>query len=242
MKKLLSFLLCCFFVFCLVGCEKFDDNYGKSSVNDSSNQSNKDNDIKIPEIKSDDEVMPTYLDISLYDEENYSDIYLGEKFEYKITYDGSSIEVPSSYKKITQAGWALDKNDEYNEDSQILAGKSITVDFINEYGKKITAVFYNKNKRSVSLKKCPIVKFIVKENEILISDSQYGQFWVNGISNISSINDTIELLGSPSKFYRMSEDEYYLEWFLNKNDRRGRITIFVNTAEDQIDAIEFSYY
>ena len=85
MKKLLSFLLCCFFVFCLVGCEKFDDNYGKSSVNDSSNQSNKDNDIKIPEIKSDDEVMPTYLDISLYDEENYSDIYLGEKFEYKIT-------------------------------------------------------------------------------------------------------------------------------------------------------------
>ncbi|MBR3968447.1 MAG: hypothetical protein IKJ93_02540 [Clostridia bacterium] len=242
MKKLLSLLLCFIFLFCLAGCEKFDDNYGNSSTVSSTKEDDKKKPTKIPEIKSDDEVMPTYLDISLYDEENYSDIYLGSDFEYKITYVGSSIKVPSSYKEITKDGWVLVESGEYGEDSQILAGKKITADFVNDYGKKITAVFYNAKKKSVSLKKCPIVKFVLKENEVLNSKSQYGQFWVNGISNISSINDTIEALGSPSHFYCVSENKYYLEWFLNEKDRRSRITVYVDTAEDHIEAIEFSYY
>lgn len=245
MKRILSLLLCCVFVFGLVGCEKFDDNYGKSSAKPQTQETKEDTEskeIKIPEIKSDDSVMPTYVDISLYDEENYADIYLGKDFEYNITYVGSVLEVPSSYKKVTKDGWTLAPSDEYSEDSQIMAGKSLTVDFLNEYSKRVTAVFYNDKKSSVSLKKCPIVKFIIKENGLSVSESQYGQFWVNGVSNVSAITDIIELLGSPSHFYCVSENKYYLDWFISKSDRRSGITIYVDTAEDYIDSIEFSYY
>ncbi len=244
MKKILCLLLCCASLISLAACEKFDNNYGKSSAiqkTDDSDLKKTSEGIKIPEIKSDDSVMPTYFDISLYDEENYSDIYLGEDFEYKITYVGSAITVPSSYKEMTKEGWTLLSSEEYNEDSQILAGKSITVEFVNEYDKKITAVFYNNKKSSTALKKCPIVKFIVKEN-IIDANAEYGQFFVNGVNNVSAITDIIERLGSPSHFYCVSENKYYLDWFITKSDRRSGITIYVDTAEDHIDSIEFSYY
>lgn len=244
MKKLVSLFLCCLFLIGLTACEKFDDDYGKSSVKKedvASDTSSVYEDIKIPEIKSDDSVMPTYIDISLYDEENYADIYLGKDFEYKITYVGSALEVPSSYKKMTKEGWVLIESDEYNEDSQVMAGKSLTVDFVNEYDKKLTAVFYNDKRSSASIKKCPIVKFIVKEN-IIDANAPYGQFWVNGVSNVSAITDIIECLGSPSHFYCVSENKYYLDWFITESDRRSGITIYIDTAEDHIDSIEFSYY
>ena len=242
MKRILSVILCCLFVTLLCACQKFDDNYGKSSSKVSTAADSVSKQIKIPEIKSDDSVMPTYIDISLYDEENYADIYLGENFEYKVTYAGSALSVPSSYSNITKEGFKLADSEEYNEDSQILAGKSLTADFVNEYNKKITAVFYNDKKSSVSLKKCPIVKFIVKENELSNPESEYGQFWINGISNVSAITDAIEYLGSPSHFYCISENKYYLDWFITKQDRRSGITVYVDTAEDTIDSIEFSYY
>ena len=242
MKRILSVILCCLFVTLLCSCQKFDDNYGKSSSKESTAADSVSKQIKIPEIKSDDSVMPTYIDISLYDEENYADIYLGEKFEYKVTYAGSALSVPSSYANITKEGFKLADSEEYNEDSQILAGKSLTADFVNEYNKKITAVFYNNKKSSVSLKKCPIVKFIIKENELSNPESEYGQFWINGISNVSAITDAIEYLGSPSHFYCISENKYYLDWFITKQDRRSGITVYVDTAEDTIDSIEFSYY
>lgn len=242
MKRILSVILCCLFVTLLCACQKFDDNYGKSSSKESTAADSVSKQIKIPEIKSDDSVMPTYIDISLYDEENYADIYLGEKFEYKVTYAGSALSVPSSYANITKEGFKLADSEEYNEDSQILAGKSLTADFVNEYNKKITAVFYNNKKSSVSLKKCPIVKFIIKENELSNPESEYGQFWINGISNVSAITDAIEYLGSPSHFYCISENKYYLDWFITKQDRRSGITVYVDTAEDTIDSIEFSYY
>lgn len=242
MKRILSVILCCLFVTLLCACQKFDDNYGKSSSKESTAADSVSKQIKIPEIKSDDSVMPTYIDISLYDEENYADIYLGEKFEYKVTYAGSALSVPSSYANITKEGFKLADSEEYNEDSQILAGKSLTADFVNEYNKKITAVFYNDKKSSVSLKKCPIVKFIIKENELSNPESEYGQFWINGISNVSAITDAIEYLGSPSHFYCISENKYYLDWFITKQDRRSGITVYVDTAEDTIDSIEFSYY
>lgn len=242
MKRILSVILCCLLVMSLCACQKFDDNYGKSSSKESTAADSVSKQIKIPEIKSDDSVMPTYIDISLYDEENYADIYLGENFEYKVTYAGSALSVPSSYANITKEGFKLSNSEEYNEDSQILAGKSLTADFANEYNKKITAVFYNDKKSSVSLKKCPIVKFIIKENELSNPESEYGQFWVNGISNVSAITDAIEYLGSPSHFYCISENKYYLDWFITKQDRRSGITVYVDTAEDTIDSIEFSYY
>lgn len=245
MKKILSLILCCLLAIGLVACEKFDDNYGKSSakqeMQDTDNKTENKN-IKIPEIKSDDDVMPTYIDISLYDEENYADIYLGKDFEYKITYGGSTLSVPLSYKDMTKEGWTLMLSDEYNEDSQILAGKSITVDFINQYNKRITAVFYNNKKSSATLKKCPIVKFIVKENVIVNPNSDYGQFWVNGVSNESAITDITQYLGTPSHFYKVQENKYYLDWFITESDRRSGITVYIDTAEDCIDSIEFSYY
>ena len=73
MKKAIG-LLCCLIAFLFVGCEKFDEDYGKSMTNHSGDISSQSG-AKAPEIKSDDEVMPAYLDISLYDEENYSSIY-----------------------------------------------------------------------------------------------------------------------------------------------------------------------
>ncbi len=243
MKRILSIMLCCAFVLCLSACEKFDENYGKSSARpEKSDNKTASEEVKTPVIISDDSVMPTYVDISLYDEENYADIYLGDDFEYNITYVGSVLDVPSSYKSITKEGWSLVDSDQYNENSQILAGKSLEIELVNEYDKRLTAVFYNGKKSSTPLKKCPIVKFIIKENGLLNPESAYGQFWVNGVSNVSAITDVIELLGSPSHFYRVSENKYYLDWFITAKDRRSGITVYVDTAEDHVDSIEFSYY
>lgn len=245
MKRLLSILICCILTASLCGCEKFDANYGKSSAKieeQSSEEKTTSEEIEIPEIKSDDAVMPTYIDISLYDEENYADIYLGDDFKYKITYTGSALSVPSTYKDITSDGWKLAPSEEYTEDSQILAGKSLTVKFVNDYQKQITAVFYNNKKSSTALKKCPLVKFIIEENGLLNPESPYGQFWVNGISNVSAITDVIELMGPPSHFYCVEEDKYYFDWFITEEDRRSGITVYVDIGEDCIEAIEFSYY
>ncbi len=245
MKRLICLVLCCVFALSLSSCEKFDENYGKSSAKYETTEKNlksQNDDIKIPEIKSDDSVMPTYIDISLYDEENYADIYLGDDFKYNVTYVGDVLDLPTSYKTLIKNGWTLAPSDDYNEDSQILAGKSLTVEFINEYNKKLTAVFYNNKKSSASLKKCLLVKFIIKENGLLKPESQYGQFWINGVSNVSAITDIIELLGSPSHFYCVGENKYYLDWFISERDRRSGITVYVDVAEDHIDSIEFSYY
>ena len=241
MKRILSVLLCLAITLSLSACGEFEEG-GNSSVENTDTTSEEKTEIKIPEIKSDDTVMPSYVDISLYDEENYSDIYLGKNFKFKVTYAGSAIKLPWTYRDILEEGWILVPSDEYSENSQILAGKSITADFTNDYKKTITAVFYNGENSSVSLKECPIVKFIIKENGLNIPESKYGQFWVNGISNVSAITDIIECLGSPSHFYRVSENKYYLDWFISASDRRSGITVYVDTAEDHIDAIEFSLY
>ena len=242
MKKAICLLLCVLTVLLLASCKKFDIDLSETSADTGSTASTAPEENKTPNIISDDEVMPSYVDISLYDEENYADIYLGEKFSYKVTYDGSAISVPSSYDKMTKEGWSLVLSENYNQDSQILAGKSLEVEFTNQYNKKISAVFYNKKDTSVSLKKCAIVKFIVKENELINPQSQCGQFWVNGVSNVSAINDIIELLGAPSHFYRIDENKYYLDWFITESDKRSGITVYVDTVEDHVEAIEFSYY
>ena len=243
MKKIISlFLLFCSISTCLVACKKIDDYYGVSSAAKNDTRPTPESEtISIPKIKSDDSVMSSYLDISLYDEENYADIYLGEDFSYNITYAESELVVPSTYKEMIQNGWSLMESSEYGLGAQVLAGKSLSVEFVNEYDKKITAIFYNGKKSSVTLEKCPIVKFIIKENT-LDPSSDYGQFWVNGINNISVTTDIIERLGYPSHFYKVSENKYYLDWFISPSDRRNGITIYIDTAEDHIDSIEFSYY
>ena len=42
--------------------------------------------VRRPVIMSDDKVMPRFVDISLFDEENYSSVYLGKKFRVNVTF------------------------------------------------------------------------------------------------------------------------------------------------------------
>ncbi len=198
--------------------------------------------IEVPQISSEDTVMPTYFDISLYNVENYSDIYLGKKFKFKITYAGNTIEVPTTYKKMVSKGFNLVESEEYSEDSIILAGKTLKAAFVNEYGNKIDAVFHNASNSSVQLRDCRIVKFIISENNVFVENSSYGQFFVNGVTNQSAITDIIEYFGAPSHFYAVNENEYYLDYFLSKDDLRSRITVYINPEEDNIKSIEFSKY
>lgn len=242
MKRAIVLLWCMLLAFGLTACKKFDSNYGKSTPDSNAGSQTQKEEIKTPEIKSDDEIMPSYVDISLYDEENYADIYLGEDFEFDVTYDGKVIEVPSSYQKMINDGWVLPESDGYNADSQILAGRSLKVNFTNSDNKIIVAVFYNNKKSSSSLKDCAIVKLVVKENVLIQPQSQYGRFVINGINNTSAITDMIEQWGSPSHFYRVSDSKYYIDWFITEQDRRSGITVYVDILEDQIESVEFSYY
>ncbi len=232
---LMAVLLTCL---SFAACSPFDPNYGTSG----DEKENIYKDVKIPEIKSDDEKMPTYFDISLFDEENYSQIYLGKKFEHNVTYSGKKIEMPSSLDDMRESGFELIGDSEYKEDSQIFAGKSQKASFVDKYGKQIIAVFYNPSKSSVALKKCDIVKFIIPENVYLNSESVYGQFFVNGVSNESAITDVIEYLGAPSHFYAVDETHYYLDYFINAKDKRSGITVYVDIQNDNVTAIEFSLY
>ena len=245
MKKIMAFVFAAMLIFALTSCEKMDPDYGASDLSSTAEkveEVNKYEDVEIPAIKSDDEVMPTYFDISLYDEENYSKVYLGKKFDFKVSYSGSEITVPSSYKKMLKNGWSVVESEEYDKDSQLMAGKSLKVNFINEYKKQITAVFYNSASSSAALKNCPIVKFIIPENVMNNPDSVYGQFFVNGVSNESAITDIIEYLGAPSHFYHEGDGKYYLDYFISEKDKRCGITVYIDVNNDNVDAIEFSMY
>lgn len=231
-------------LFSTVGCSKMERSVSSADIVADAVSNTNDNvhDVRIPEIKSDDTVMPKYFDISLYDEENYADIYLGKKFEFNITYCGSQLTVPSSLKQINKDGWQFAENSEFNEDSAVRAGASAEVSFVNEYNKYINAVFYNDKNSSTVLKKCRLVKFKIPENILDNPDSFYGQFWVNGISNESAISDIVSYLGAPSHFYAVSETEYYLDYFILEKDKRSGITVYVDPTDDGVRSIEFSYY
>ena len=222
-----------------------DEDYGKSnseSVSEASEKEEKSDELVYPEIKSSDNVMPKYFDISAFDEENYSNIYLGKKFKYQVTYSGSILEVPSSYSKMSKNGWEISESSQYKRDSQIMAGKSIEVELFNEYGKRIVAVFSNSARSSKKLTKCDIVKFIIPENCLNKSNSYYGQFWINGVTNQSAINNIVEYLGTPSHFYAVNANHYYLDYFITEGDKRNGITVHVDPENDILLSIEFSYY
>ncbi len=243
MKKIISFLVVLALILScvsLVGCSEVDNNYGVES------EIEKDEDsasaFEIPEIKSSDKVMPTYLDISLYDEENYSSVYLGSKYKYRITYAGSNLSLPTDYKTFVKEGWQFAEGTEYDEKTLVLAGEKLEVTFVNEYDNIIDVVFYNSGKSSASIKKCDIVKFIIKENYLNIEDSKYGQFWVNGVGNGSAITDVIERLGAPSHFLPVSDTEYHLDYFISKDDKRSGIMVNIDPLNDTVNSIEISYY
>lgn len=240
MLKLIATLMAVALLFSMAGCSKMEkatNNASTDTVADKTTEG-----IKIPEIKSDDTVMPKYVDISLYDEENYADIYLGKDFKFNITYCGTKLVLPSSLRVMKRDGWSFVPDSEYNEDSLVRAGASVEVKFMNAYNNQINAVFYNPKASSVALKKCALVKFKVLENIHDNEDSVYGQFWVNGINNDSAITDIIDFLGSPSHFYAVSPNEYYLDYFIYEKDKRSGITVYVDPTDDGVHSIEFSCY
>lgn len=239
-KKLFAILMVFSIMLSLTGCSKVDRSGDSSSANTSSKPDY--TNIKIPEIKSEDQIMPTYVDISIYDVENYADIYLGKKYKFKITYSGSELTVPISYKEMQEKDWVLIEENEITADSTVLAGKYQQVRFKNEFDTELIGVFYNSSNSSKSLKKCKIVKFIIPENKVDNPNSVYGDFWVNGVSNNSAITDVIECLGAPSHFYAVSPEEYYLDYFLFEEDKRNKITVYINPAEDSVKSIYFARF
>ena len=192
-------------------------------------------------IMSSDRVMSKYFDISLFDEENYANIYLGKKFKLDTSFLGSELTVPIKLSELNKLGWKLAAGNTYDENSLVFSYETVKAIFENENGVTITGWFYNSGKSSEKLKDCYIVKFYI-ENNFYTNPENYNAFNINGITNSMAITDIIYTLGTPSHFYSVSENYYYLDYFITKKDRRNGITIYINPVDDNILAIEFSQY
>lgn len=244
-KRSFALLISLILMFGLCACSAMDPNYG---VSDSSSNTSKATESKTDtdetedeKIISSDKVMPTFFDISLFDEENYSEIYLGKKFKIDGVYGGKNLPVPSTLKDLAEIGWVLAEGNEYNENSLVFSYETIDVVFSNESGVKVNAQCYNSSRSSVKLSECYVVKFRI-ENDFYVDSNNYTPFNVNGITNTLAVTDVIDTLGTPSHFYAVSEDSYYLDYFISKRDRRNGITVYINPVDDTVTSVEFSFY
>ena len=235
-KSVFAFALAALLLVSFAACSPIDNNYGVESSKPESAKK----DVSVPEIKSTDVIMSNYFDISKYDEENYADIYLGKKFSYKITYSGSELTLPFSFKELEKKGFKLSEG--YEENDTVFAGEMSEVVFENEYGNVLNAVFYNSGKSSQKLKKCNIVEFSVPENSLFVKDSKYGQFWINGVSNGSAITDITDYIGAPSHFYSADGNIYCLDFFMGKDDTRSKMSITVEGANDKVISVKVSKF
>ena len=91
------------------------------------------------------------------------------------------------------------------------------------------------------MKKCNIVKLRI-DNNFFQNTEKYNDFSVNGVINKIANTDIIDTLGTPSHFYGLAENNYYLDYFISKDDRRNGITVYIDPTNDSVTAIEFSYY
>lgn len=198
--------------------------------------------VNHPTIMSDDKIMPQFVDISVFDEENYSEAYLGKKFKFNVTYADDEFTVPTKLSVLQKKGWELTQSSQYNEESLVYACDYVETALEKEDGAKITATFYNSSNSSAQLKKCNIVKFKIENDFYTSTDGNYRKFNVNGINNNMAITDIIDTLGTPSHFYGTADNNYYLDYFISEKDRRNGITVYINPSEDSISAVEFSYY
>ncbi len=224
------------------GCSSADKNYGVSqdTVKDETAE-NKIADLGDNPIMSSDRVMSNYFDISLFDEENYSDVYLGKKFKLKAEFLNTSLEVPCKLSDMEAKGWLLDVSNSYNAESMIFPYETVDALFVNSSGVILETQFYNSSRSSVTFGECYLVKIKINNN-FYNNTLNYSNFIVNDITNTMAITDIINTLGVPSHFYRVSEDSYYLDYFITKKDRRNGITVYINPIDDLITSIEFSYY
>lgn len=237
MKKIISLILAGLILLSFSACSKADKQYGVKEETENTGNTK----TELPEIMTLDQKMSNYFDISVFDEENYSDIYLGKKFKFDASFDGSVLNVPEVMESLVNSGWKLAEGSDYDENSLIFAKETVYVTFVNEKGAELSALFYNSSNSSVKLLKCNIVKFRI-ENNYFQNPNDYNEFNVNGITNTTAVTDIIDVLGTPSHFYEVSDDNYYFDYFISKSDRRNKIRTFVNLTEDCITAIEFSYY
>lgn len=231
-------------VLLLCACSPVDKDYAVSSevsVASASSVKAAPEDVKRPAIMSGDKTMPQFVDISVFDEENYSEVYLGKKFKFNVTYSDDEFTVPTKLSVLQKKGWNLLDNSQYDEESLVYACDYVETVLEKENGAKINATFYNSSNSSVQLKKCNIVKFKI-ENDFYSNSESYSKFNVNGINNNMAITDIIDTLGTPSHFYGIADNNYYLDYFISENDRRNGITVYINPSEDSITAVEFSYY
>lgn len=241
MKKIISLILIISFIASFAACSKVDKKFGVTSDEQTTDNISSNSKNELPQIMSLDKNMANYFDISLFDEENYSDVYLGKNFKYNVEYDGVKLTVPQNMETLITSGWQLVEGSDYDENSLIFAQETVSLNFINQNGAKLWALFYNSSNSSVKMLKCPIVKIKI-ENDAFANNKNYHSFNLNNITNSTSILDVIQILGTPSHFYQVTEEIYYFDYFITKSDRRNKIRIFVNLTDDCINAIEFSYY
>ena len=237
-------LACGLFVSAFSACSPVDKNYGVSSeviTKEDTKKTDSDQESHEHVIMSSDRVMSKYFDISLFDEENYANIYLGKEFEISANYAGYKLNVPTNISVMKEMGWKLADGNDYNENSLVFAYETIDAVLEDKNGIKLSVQFYNSTKSSVKLSDCYIVKFIIKNN-FYKNPKKYNVFDINGINNKMAITDIINTLGTPSHFYRVSEQCYYLDYFITEADRRNGITVYINPQDDSITSVEFSYY
>lgn len=242
LKRSFALLISLILIFSLCACSEIDPNYGVSESSDTSSTAEPDTDeAEDTKIISSDRVMSTFFDISLFDEENYSEIYLGKKFRIDGVFGGKNLPVPTTLKDLAEIGWVLSEGNEYNENSLVFSYETIDVVFQNENGLKVKAKCYNSSRSSVKLSECYVVQFRI-ENDFYVDSNNYSPFNVNGITNTMAVTDVIDTLGTPSHFYAVSEDSYYLDYFISKRDRRNGITVYINPVDDTVTSVEFSFY
>ena len=243
LKISISLILAVLLAVSVMACSPVDKNYGVSSkptVTSEAKISTIESQNENP-IMSSDRVMSNYFDISLFDEENYSEIYLGKKFKIDAVFAGDKFDVPIKIADLANKGWYLCEGNIYDENSLIFSYETVDAVFENSEGIRISAQFYNSTRSSLKLSECNVVKFIIT-NDFYTSPEGYNAFKINGITNTMAITDVINTLGTPSHFYEVSDTCYYLDYFITKKDRRNGITIYVNPVDDNILSIEFSYY
>lgn len=243
LKRLLALCLAVIISVAFVGCDPIDEDYGTSEVvsTEDSTDAKLNNNNADTAIMSLDRVMSNYFDISLFDEENYADIYLGKKFKIDAKYNDDIFEVPVKLKKLAENGWTLADGNSYDEKSLVFSYESVDVTLEDENGNTVAAQLFNSSRSSKHLSECNVVKFSI-ENDYYANVNDYNAFNINGITNSMAITDIINVLGTPSHFYAVSDTCYYLDYFITKRDRRNGITVYINPVDDLITKIEFSYY
>ena len=229
------------FLLSLTACSSVDTTSGETgeSKKEKITSSASDPVSSTPAIHSTDTVMSPYFDLTLFNEENYSKVFLGNDFQFNATYAGQSFTVPIKISEMTANGWKLVSSQD--PDSTVKSLESVALTFKNKEGKKVSAVLYNSGEKLEIMKNCNIVKFHFV-NDFYKNPKKYTAFQIGGVNNGMAITDVIDTLGTPSHFYRTAADNYYLDYSISNRDRRNGIRVYINPQEDTVTAIDIANY